>query len=62
MVGINGAAGVKALSLAGAQIAAESQESSIVFGMPKEAIATGKVDKVLDLKDVILHVAEFANA
>ncbi len=61
-MGNDGAAGVKALSLAGGQIAAESQESSIVFGMPKEAIATGKVDKVLDLKDVIIHVAEFANA
>ena len=28
---------------------AEAEETSVVFGMPKEAIATGKVDKVLPL-------------
>lgn len=48
-MGNDGARGVERIKEKGGQVLAESEESCIVFGMPKEAIATGKVDKVLPL-------------
>lgn len=48
-MGNDGARGVEAIKAKGGQVLAEAEESSVVFGMPKEAIATGKVDRVLAL-------------
>jgi len=48
-MGNDGSRGVRAVKNAGGQVLAESEESSIVFGMPREAIATGSVDKVTSL-------------
>ncbi len=48
-MGNDGARGVERIKERGGQVLAESEESSVVFGMPKEAIATGKVDKILPL-------------
>ncbi|MEJ2201384.1 MAG: chemotaxis protein CheB [Desulfuromonadaceae bacterium] len=35
---------------------AESEETCVVFGMPKEAIATGKVDKILPLPKMAAEI------
>ena len=51
-MGSDGAAGIKAMKEAGAKTIAQDEESSVVFGMPKEAIKTGCVDKVLSLKKI----------
>ncbi|HEX9023333.1 MAG TPA: chemotaxis response regulator protein-glutamate methylesterase [Geobacteraceae bacterium] len=48
-MGNDGSRGVKAIKGAGGQVLAEAEESSVVFGMPREAIATGLVDKVAHL-------------
>ncbi|BCR05118.1 chemotaxis response regulator protein-glutamate methylesterase of group 3 operon [Desulfuromonas versatilis] len=48
-MGNDGAQGVLDIKKAGGQALAEAEETSVVFGMPKEAIATGKVDKVVPL-------------
>jgi len=48
-MGNDGARGTVAIREQGGQVLAEAEETSVVFGMPKEAIATGKVDKVLPL-------------
>ncbi len=48
-MGNDGAAGTVNIHDAGGRIVAESEESSVVFGMPKEAIATGKVCKIVPL-------------
>ncbi len=48
-MGKDGAAGAEALARAGGQVWAEAQESAVVFGMPREAIATGAVRAVLPL-------------
>jgi len=48
-MGNDGAKGIVSIKEAGGQALAEAEESSVVFGMPKEAIATGRVDKVLPL-------------
>jgi len=48
-MGNDGARGTAAVKSQGGQALAEAEETSVVFGMPKEAIATGKVDKVVPL-------------
>ena len=48
-MGNDGHQGVMAIKKAGGSVIAESEESSVVFGMPKEAIATGCVDTVVPL-------------
>jgi two-component system chemotaxis response regulator CheB len=45
-MGNDGTQGVRRAKELGAQIIAESEESAVVFGMPREAIATGLVDRV----------------
>lgn len=48
-MGNDGARGVSSIKTHGGQTLAEAESSSVVFGMPKEAVATGKVDKVVPL-------------
>jgi two-component system chemotaxis response regulator CheB len=48
-MGNDGSKGVVAVKAAGGQVLAEAEETAVIFGMPREAIATGKVDKVLPL-------------
>jgi two-component system chemotaxis response regulator CheB len=51
-MGNDGARGTAIIKEGGGQAIAEAEETSVVFGMPKEAIATGKVDKVVPLPQV----------
>jgi two-component system chemotaxis response regulator CheB len=51
-MGADGAAGIKQMKDAGAKTVAQDEASCVVFGMPKEAIKTGAVDKVVALKNV----------
>lgn len=48
-MGNDGARGIETIKSRGGQTLAESEDTCVVFGMPKEAIATGKVDRVLAL-------------
>jgi two-component system chemotaxis response regulator CheB len=48
-MGNDGSKGVRAVKAAKGGVLAESEESAVVFGMPREAIATGLVDKVAPL-------------
>jgi two-component system chemotaxis response regulator CheB len=48
-MGNDGSKGVRAVKSAEGGVLAESEESAVVFGMPREAIATGLVDKVAPL-------------
>ncbi len=51
-MGADGAAGAKAISEAGGEVWAEAESTAVVFGMPKEAIATGAVKRVLGLPEL----------
>jgi len=51
-MGNDGAEGVRIIKERGGKIIAESEKTSIVFGMPKEAINTKRVDEVLNLEDI----------
>ncbi len=57
-MGKDGALGMKALKESGALTFAQDEESCIVFGMPKEAIALGVVDEVLPLDQLPSRVLE----
>jgi two-component system, chemotaxis family, protein-glutamate methylesterase/glutaminase len=48
-MGNDGARGVVSIKDRGGQAIAEAEETSVVFGMPKEAIATGRIDRVVPL-------------
>jgi len=55
-MGNDGARGASVIKEGGGQAIAESEETSVVFGMPKEAIATGKVDRVVPLPHVCSEI------
>ncbi len=66
-MGNDGKRGVKEVKAEGGEILAESEESAVVFGMPREAIATGLVTRVvpidkmgreIEMRSGILHVAD----
>ena len=51
-MGNDGAAGSKAIKSAGGVVLAQDEATSVIFGMPAEAIKTGAVDQVLPIDDV----------
>ncbi|HEY0744750.1 MAG TPA: chemotaxis response regulator protein-glutamate methylesterase [Chryseosolibacter sp.] len=51
-MGADGAKGMLELKIAGAQTVAQDEKTSIVFGMPKEAIKLNAVDKILPLPQI----------
>jgi two-component system chemotaxis response regulator CheB len=57
-MGADGADGMVALRTAGAETIAEAEESCVVFGMPKEAIARGgavHVASLLAIPDLLIE-------
>lgn len=55
-MGNDGAAGLKELQEAGAHTVAQDESTSVVFGMPKEAIKLGAADKVFPLNEITNHI------
>ncbi len=51
-MGADGAKGMKALHDEGAKTIAQDEATSVVFGMPKEAIRTGAVESILPLNEI----------
>ncbi len=43
---------------AGGIVLAEAEETAVVYGMPKAAVATGCVDEVLPLPKLVQRIAE----
>jgi two-component system chemotaxis response regulator CheB len=58
-MGNDGSVGVRKVKEAGGSVLAEAEESSVVFGMPREAIATGAVDKIVHLDQMASSILEF---
>lgn len=58
-MGDDGARGMKALHERGARTIAQDEQSCVVFGMPKEAIAMGGVDEVVPLSRVAGAISAF---
>ncbi|MDD2499843.1 MAG: chemotaxis-specific protein-glutamate methyltransferase CheB [Geobacter sp.] len=51
-MGNDGSKGVVAVKERGGQVLAESEDSAVVYGMPREAVATGCVDRVVPLPGI----------
>jgi len=51
-MGSDGARGAKAIKNAGGYVLAQDEATSVIFGMPAEAIKSGAVDQVLGLDDI----------
>ncbi len=64
-MGDDGAAGLLEMRNAGARTVAQDEQSCVVYGMPKEAVKRGAVEKSLPLaaidKEILLQLATFAN-
>ena len=59
-MGDDGARGLAEMKQAGAFTIAQDEETSIVFGMPKEAIARGCVDRVVPLQKIAAEMLQTA--
>lgn len=59
-MGNDGAIGLAAMHAAGAFTVAQDEASSVVFGMPREAINAGGVDEVLPLERIPARMIDFA--
>lgn len=57
-MGSDGAQGLLAMKQSGSKTIAQNESSSVVFGMPKEAIKLGAADKIVDLSEVAALVAK----
>ena len=58
-MGSDGKEGILAVKDAGGYVIAESEKTSIVFGMPREAIETRKVDRVANLEEIAGEILKF---
>jgi two-component system chemotaxis response regulator CheB len=59
-MGRDGAQGLKVMKEAGARTIAQDEASSIVFGMPKEAIALGAAEQILPLDNIARGILTLA--
>ncbi len=59
-MGDDGARGLEEMKQAGARTLAQDEASSIVFGMPKEAIARGCVDRITPLSQIAAEILKLA--
>ena len=61
-MGDDGAAGMLEMHQAGACTLAQDEQSCVVFGMPKEAIARGGVDEIVPLQDLPRHLLSWLSS
>jgi two-component system chemotaxis response regulator CheB len=59
-MGNDGAAGVAAIQAAGGLTLAESEDTAVVYGMPRSAAASGAVDEVLGIPAIAQRLERFA--
>ncbi len=55
-MGTDGARGLKKLKDSGAHTIAQNEETCVVYGMPKEAVALGAAQEVLPLPSITYHI------
>jgi two-component system chemotaxis response regulator CheB len=60
-MGNDGKNGVKKMKKSNGYIIAESEETAIVYGMPREAVKAGAVDKVLPLNEISSQVCNLSD-
>jgi len=60
-MGDDGAAGLLEMRRAGARTVAQNEETCVVYGMPKEAVKRGAVEKTIALDDVAAEIRAFGD-
>lgn len=55
-MGRDGTLGIKAIKQSGGKTIAQDEKTCVVFGMPKEAISTGSIDKILPLDKITYEI------
>lgn len=58
-MGDDGARGMKEMHEAGAHTLAQDEDTCVVFGMPKEAIKLGGVDRILPLQEIAPSIVRY---
>ena len=58
-MGDDGAAGLREMKEAGACTLAQSEDSCVVYGMPKEAVKLGAVERIVDLGAIPAEIVRF---
>jgi len=61
-MGSDGVGGLKAVKAAGGLVVAQDEATSVVYGMPREAVMAGVVDSVLPVDEVAAVLAELGRA
>jgi len=59
-MGADGAKGMKTMHDAGAWTIAQDEESCVVYGMPREAVAAGGVDEIVSMDSIPAHLLQAA--
>ena len=57
-MGNDGSTGIRSISEVGGRTLAESERTSVIFGMPRRAIETGHVDTVSDIDDMASSILD----
>ena len=60
-MGDDGVAGLRAVRAAGGTVIAQDETSSIVYGMPREAVRAGVVNSVVSLSDLPQHLLDLVS-
>jgi len=61
-MGADGAQGILKMREAGARTIAQDEASCVVFGMPKEAIKLGAIDRIVSLERISLEIGQLINS
>jgi two-component system, chemotaxis family, protein-glutamate methylesterase/glutaminase len=57
-MGDDGITGLRAVKAAGGRVMAQDEASSVIFGMPREAVRAGVVDYVVGLNGIARRLVE----
>jgi two-component system chemotaxis response regulator CheB len=61
-MGNDGVAGINAIKAAGGVTLAQDEKTSVIFGMPNQAIESGCIDRVLPIQDMAAEIVRAAVA
>jgi len=58
-MGSDGSEGIARIKKAGGKTIAQNEATCVVYGMPKSAVNTGAIDKIVPLSDIAKEIIKF---
>ena len=58
-MGSDGSIGIERIKTVGGNTIAQNEETCVVYGMSKSAVATGAIDKIVPLNDIAKEIIKF---